>query len=88
MYKIFIVEDDPVFGEALERQLSHRGYQVWLVQDFQYILAQFEAYQPHLVLLDVFRRLLLVRRDPPGQPGADFVFNRRRRRNQSGPGGQ
>ena len=79
MYKIFIVEDDPVFGEALERQLSHRGYQVWLVQDFQNILAQFEAYQPHLVVLDV---------SLPCQPGADFVFNRRRRRNQSGPGGQ
>jgi DNA-binding response OmpR family regulator len=53
MYKIFIVEDDPVLGSALERQLSHRGYQVWLVRDFQNILTQFEAYQPHLVLLDV-----------------------------------
>lgn len=53
MYKIFIVEDDPVFGDALERQLSHRGYQVRLAKDFQNILAQFEAYQPHLVLLDV-----------------------------------
>ncbi len=53
MYRIFIVEDDVVFREALSRQLSHRGYQVQLAEDFQDVLAQFEAYQPHLVLLDI-----------------------------------
>lgn len=53
MYKIFIVEDDPVLGAALERQLSRRGYQARRAGDFQNILAQFEDYQPHLVLLDV-----------------------------------
>lgn len=53
MYRIFIVEDDPVFRDALEQQLSHRGYQVQSAKDFQNILTQFEAYQPHLVLLDV-----------------------------------
>ena len=53
MYRIFIVEDDVVFREALSRQLSHWGYQVQLAEDFQDVLAQFEAYQPHLVLLDI-----------------------------------
>jgi len=53
MYKIFIVEDDPVFRESLSRQLSKRGYQVLLAENFQNILEQFEEYQPHLVLLDI-----------------------------------
>jgi len=53
VYKILIVEDDTTITEVLERQLKKWGYLVETVTNFGSVLEQFEAYQPHLVLLDI-----------------------------------
>lgn len=53
MYKILVIEDDPTITEVLERQLTKWGYLVRTVTDFGSVLEQFEAYEPHLVLLDI-----------------------------------
>ena len=53
MFRIFLVEDDPEIAGALERQLTAGNYQVGLVQNFQDVLSDFRAFQPHLVLLDI-----------------------------------
>ncbi len=53
MFRIFLVEDDPEIAGALERQLTAWNYQVGLVQNFQDVLSDFRAFQPHLVLLDI-----------------------------------
>lgn len=53
MFRIFLVEDDPEIAGALERHLTAWNYQVGLVQNFQDVLSDFRAFQPHLVLLDI-----------------------------------
>ncbi|MCI8525670.1 MAG: response regulator transcription factor [Oscillospiraceae bacterium] len=53
MYKILIVEDDPVIAQALERQLGQWGWAARRTEDFADVLSAFEDYAPHLVLLDV-----------------------------------
>lgn len=53
MYKIFIVEDDPGIASAVARQAGAWGLEAKCAQDFQNVLAEFLAYQPHLVLLDI-----------------------------------
>lgn len=53
MYRILIVEDDPVITEVLERQLEKWGYEVCHVTDFQRVLELFCEKEPHLVLLDI-----------------------------------
>lgn len=52
-YRIFIVEDDAAITGVLERQLTKWGYDVQAAADFNRILEQFQAYKPHLVLLDI-----------------------------------
>lgn len=53
MYKILIVEDDPVIRDVLERQLGKWGYQADAVTDFDTVMSTFGEVQPHLVLLDI-----------------------------------
>ncbi len=53
MYKIFIVEDDAGIASAVARQAEAWGLEAKCVQDFQNMLTEFLAYQPHLVLLDI-----------------------------------
>jgi len=53
MYKIMIVEDDATITEVLSRQLKKWGYIVNGIKDFGSVLEEFEAYEPHLVLLDI-----------------------------------
>lgn len=53
MYRILIVEDDPVIARALERQLGQWGWEARRVEDFTQVLETYEAYCPHLVLLDI-----------------------------------
>jgi DNA-binding response OmpR family regulator len=52
-YRIFIVEDDTAMAKTMANQLTSWGNQVHMVSDFQNVVAEFEAYNPHLVLLDV-----------------------------------
>lgn len=53
MYRILLVEDDPVITEVLERQLEKWGYEAFHVTDFQHVLELFCEKEPHLVLMDI-----------------------------------
>ena len=51
--KILIVEDDYTIQAQLKNLLSGNGYEVDAVTDFSKVMEQFEAFAPHLVLLDI-----------------------------------
>lgn len=53
MYRILIVEDDPIISEAVNRFLSKWGYMVETVTDFNNVLEHFTRYMPQLVLMDI-----------------------------------
>lgn len=53
MYRILLVEDDNVIASQVEKHLTAWGYEVCRATDYQNILADFAAFQPHLVLLDI-----------------------------------
>lgn len=53
MYRIFIVEDDAAIASTLARQIQMWRYEVRCAEHFQDILSEFEAFDPHLVLLDL-----------------------------------
>ncbi len=53
MYRVLIVEDDPVICQAMKEYLSGWGYQVREVEDFAEVMNDFAAFDPHLVLLDL-----------------------------------
>lgn len=53
MYNILIVEDDRTIATLLAEQLQKWGFQARCVRDFNAVMAEFEAFAPHLVLLDI-----------------------------------
>ena len=53
MYRIFIVEDDPVIAAAVERHLQSWGWEARCAQQFEHVLAEFAAFDPQLVLMDI-----------------------------------
>lgn len=53
MFKIFIVEDDKQLVTLLLDQLHKFGFNTQSVENFDFVLDQFETFSPHLVLLDV-----------------------------------
>lgn len=53
MYRIFIVEDDEGIAEAIKKQAEMWDLQAACAKDFRNILAEFSAWNPHLVLLDI-----------------------------------
>ena len=53
MYRVFIVEDDRAIASAVVRQLESWGMETRCAQDFRQVTAEFSAYEPHLVLMDV-----------------------------------
>lgn len=53
MYRILIVEDGHAIASNLKSYIEKYGYQVFLAENFEDILADFSKYQPNLVLLDV-----------------------------------
>lgn len=53
MYKILIVEDDAVIAHAIEGHLMSWGWEARCAENFENILAEFAAYDPQLVLLDI-----------------------------------
>lgn len=53
MYRIFIVEDDPVIAGAMQRHLEGWGYRVARAERFDSVLSEFAAFDPQLVLLDI-----------------------------------
>ena len=53
MYRIFIVEDDPIIAGTVQRHLMSWGWQVKAATDFSRVMADFAALDPHLVLMDI-----------------------------------
>ena len=53
MYRILIVEDDPVIARSAARILTDRGYTAAVAEDLTDILPQFRAFDPQLVILDL-----------------------------------
>lgn len=52
-YKIMIVEDDRDIAKLLSDHLIKFGFDVYGCQDFQRIVEEFEAENPHLIILDI-----------------------------------
>ena len=77
MYKVLIVEDDPTIAGIVAEHLGKWGYETKKVSDFEKVMEEFGAFQPHLVLLDIglpfFQRLSLVRRNSGCFQGAYCV---------------
>lgn len=53
IYKILIIEDDPVIRSELQILLSGNGYTVVTVEDFSSTVKKAETEKPHLILLDI-----------------------------------
>ena len=53
MYKILIVEDDGTIAQAVEKRIQAWGYETKRVEDFRNVVAEFAAFDPQLVLLDI-----------------------------------
>lgn len=53
MYRILIVEDDETIASLVQKNLEQWGFEAKCAVDFEHIDAEFAAYAPHLVLLDV-----------------------------------
>ncbi len=53
MYRIYIVEDDPGIAAGIVRQAESWGFEVRCAEDFRGVTAEFAAFEPHLVLLDI-----------------------------------
>lgn len=51
--RIFIVEDDPSIYQSLADDLSHWGYDVSGVTDFEDVMSDFTTIDPALVVLDI-----------------------------------
>ena len=51
--RILVVEDDLTIQTQLKTLLSGNGYEVDAVNDFSRVIEQFNAFAPHLVLLDI-----------------------------------
>ena len=53
MYKLFIVEDDPVIAGHIKAQAELWDLEVRLAEDFHGVMDEFTAFLPHIVLLDI-----------------------------------
>ena len=53
MYRIFLVEDDPIIAQTVGRHLESWGWQVKMSADFSNVMADFAAFDPQLVLMDI-----------------------------------
>lgn len=53
MYRILIVEDDPVIAKAIQNHLQNWGCTVYRVEDFSKVLEAFVSFSPQLTLLDI-----------------------------------
>lgn len=53
MYRILIVEDDDIIARSIQEHLQAWNYEVYRIQDFSQVMAEFAAVQPQLVLMDI-----------------------------------
>lgn len=52
-YRILLVEDDRGIAQAIQTQASMWELEVYCVEDFHHVMAEFSAVDPHLVLMDI-----------------------------------
>lgn len=52
-YKILVVEDDHIIADKICEYLNSFGYEVRRAEDFSNIMAQFAAFSPQLVMMDI-----------------------------------
>lgn len=52
-YRILLVEDDSGIARAIAQQANMWGLEIKCVTNFREVMAEFSAYCPHLVLLDI-----------------------------------
>ena len=53
MYKLLIVEDDLRIANAIRTQAELWTFDVHIAENFHDVLAEFSAFEPHIVLLDI-----------------------------------
>lgn len=53
MNKILMVEDDNVIAQTVKKQLESWDMEIVCVEDFSNVMAEFVAYDPQLVLMDI-----------------------------------
>ena len=53
MYKILIIEDDPVIARTMKAHIQSWGYETECVVDFKNVMSQFVSFAPSLVLIDI-----------------------------------
>lgn len=53
MYRIFIIEDDETIATSLKIHLESWGYEALCIKDFSQVSNEFNACEPHLVLMDI-----------------------------------
>lgn len=53
MHRIYIIEDDAAIATTVQRHLDSWGYETYLCNQFDRILEELAAFDPHLVLLDI-----------------------------------
>ena len=53
MYKILIVEDDPMIALAAQKYMRSWGYETKSVKDFKNVTGEYTAFEPHLVLMNI-----------------------------------
>lgn len=51
--RILIIEDDFIIANALKKELKKHEYNVLLIEDFSDVMTTFNAFDPHLVLIDI-----------------------------------
>ena len=53
MYRLLIVEDDPVIAGAVADKAARWGLETRTVEDFSRVISDFAEFSPHIVLLDI-----------------------------------
>ena len=53
MYRILVVEDDDVIAAAVAKHMSSWGCEVKCARNFADVMAEFNAFEPQLVLMDI-----------------------------------
>ena len=53
MYRLLIVEDDKGIADGISEQAGMWGLQVYCIENFRDVVAEFAAFDPHIVLMDI-----------------------------------
>lgn len=53
MYRLLIIEDDNSIAQAIKEQAEMWDLQVFCVQNFRNVMAEFAKFDPHIILMDI-----------------------------------